>query len=70
MGRPVQDSHPQGDRATAYFAALDIAVSRGDYLAASKAQHALAALGWDVRRCHPQSATAAPLSRERQAVTK
>lgn len=49
MTRPVKDHSRPEDKAAAFFAALDIALSRGDYIAAAKAQQALAELGWDVR---------------------
>jgi hypothetical protein len=56
MTRPVKGhTHPE-DKASAYFAALDIALARGDYAAAAKAQQALAEMGWEIRHRRPQSA--------------
>ena len=40
---------PKAVKASAYFAVLDIALSRGDYTAAARAQKALANLGWEIR---------------------
>lgn len=48
MPRPARDPAPD-IKVAAHFAALDIALSRGDYAAAAKAQQALTDLGWDVR---------------------
>jgi hypothetical protein len=53
MVRPKSDSIPQ-DKASGYFAALDVALARGDYAAAARAQQALADLGWDVRHRLPE----------------
>jgi hypothetical protein len=50
--RPAKEHSSPEAKAAGYFAALDIALSRGDYAAAAKAQQVLAELGWDVRR-HP-----------------
>jgi hypothetical protein len=65
MTHPVEDRSHHEDEAPAYFAALDIALSRGNYAAAAKAQRALAELGWDIRHRHqtrqrprPKAATA------------
>jgi hypothetical protein len=52
MQRPARPEPRPENKAGAYFTALDIALSRGDYLAAAKAQQALAAIGWDIRRRH------------------
>jgi hypothetical protein len=48
MSRPKEDSRAEHS-ASAHFIALDIALSRGDYAAADRAQKALADLGWDIR---------------------
>ena len=54
--RPAKEHSSQEAKAAGYFAALDIALSRGDYAAAAKAQQALAELGWDIRHrpSHPR----------------
>jgi hypothetical protein len=49
MVRSKSDSSPEA-LASGYFAALDIALARGDYAAAARAQQALADMGWDVRQ--------------------
>jgi hypothetical protein len=54
--RPVKTHTRPEDKAAAHFAALDIALSRGDYAAAAKAQQALTELGWDVRHRRPHAA--------------
>ena len=41
------------EKASAYFSALDIALARGDYEAAAKAQQVLADLGWVVKYRRP-----------------
>ncbi len=53
MPRPARlpDADPDLN-AAAHFAALDLALSRGDYAAAAKAQDTLTALGWDIRHRH------------------
>jgi hypothetical protein len=53
MSRPARhpDTDPDLD-AAAHFAALDIALSRGDYAATAKAQQTLTELGWDIRHRH------------------
>jgi hypothetical protein len=48
--RPVRTHTRPEDKAAAHFTALDIALSRGDYAAAAKAQQALAELGWDIKQ--------------------
>lgn len=48
MPRPVRDPAPE-IKAAAHFAALDLALSRGDYAAAAKSQQALSSLGWEIR---------------------
>jgi hypothetical protein len=53
MGRPCPPRPEPEATASAHFIALDIALSRGDYSAAVKAQQTLALLGWDVRRTRP-----------------
>ena len=53
MQRPAKDPAPE-IKAAAYFAALDIALSRGDYAAAAKAQQSLSDLGWDIRHRPPE----------------
>jgi hypothetical protein len=55
MARPVARP-PTDARAAAHFTTLNIALERGDYAAAAKAQQALAELGWDIRRNRPQVA--------------
>jgi hypothetical protein len=50
MARPRTPKHETKPVASAHFIALDIALARGDYAAAGKAQQSLALLGWDVRR--------------------
>jgi hypothetical protein len=54
--RTVSKEPRPEDKAAAHFAALDIALFRGDYAAAARAQQALTELGWDVRRRRPQPA--------------
>jgi hypothetical protein len=54
MARPAKTEPGPEDRAAAYFAALDVALSRGDYAAAAKAQQALAELGWDIKHRRPK----------------
>jgi hypothetical protein len=52
------------DRASGLFTALDIALERGDYAAAARAQQELADLGWEVRH-RPRE-----LTREQREVTR
>jgi hypothetical protein len=53
MPRPARYRGDNPDlTAAAYFTALDIALSRGDYAAAAKAQQTLNELGWDIRHRH------------------
>ena len=53
MARSKSTTHtrdrPEG-RATATFAVLDLALAKGDYAAAGRAQASLNELGWVVRR--------------------
>jgi hypothetical protein len=53
MARPVRTQPREDDKAAAHFAALDIALARGDYAAAARAQAELARLGWDIKQRRP-----------------
>jgi hypothetical protein len=54
----VKEAQRAEHMASAHFNALDIALERGDYVAAGRAQQALAELGWDIRhrRTRPHEA--------------
>jgi hypothetical protein len=61
----IKERGSRKDMSSGYFVALLIAVDRGDYQAAAKAQSALNQLGWDVRRTTPSGADSEQVPRLR-----